>query len=138
MKNKLFFTIIKFAMLILGVATLIPMFAIDINSVDALLYCVYGYIGIAVLVLLVMAVANMGKSGGGMHLGLIVGGVIAVVAVVSYFVLASTSSVTLADGSVITDELVLKGTDTMLYTSYAAFALLVLVMVFGEIRNSFK
>jgi len=42
MKNKLFFTIIKFALLILGVATLIPMFAIDINSVDALLYCVYG------------------------------------------------------------------------------------------------
>ncbi len=138
MKNKMLYTIIKVILLVGAVASMIPMFTTDINSVDALLFCVYGYIALAIVALVVLALANIGKSSGGSYLGVIVGAILVAVAVGSYYLFASAEPITLADKTVIDSVLTLKGTDVMLYTSYASFALLVLVVVFGEIRNSFK
>lgn len=138
MNSKYIYTTIKIILLVGALASLIPMFTVDINSVDALLYCVYGYIALAVVALVVLALANIGKSSGGSHIGAIVGVVLAAVAVASYYLLASAEPIVLADKTVIDSELALKGTDVMLYTAYASFALLVLVVVFGEIRNSLK
>ena len=137
MKTPIAFTIIKAILLLGAVATLIPMFTVGVESVDALLYCVYGYIGLAVLALLVLGLANLGKSSGGSYIGASVAVVLAAVAVASYYLLANDQPIELAKET-ITDGFILKGTDVMLYTSYASFALLILVVIVGEIRNSFK
>ncbi len=129
--------ILKFILLVLGVAALIPMLVVDINSVDMILVYTYILFAIAVVAAVVMTAVNFGKSSNNSKIGVIVFGLLLVVTVVSYFA-ASTDPVTLADGTVEDSVAALKLTDTLLYVTYAAFAAVVVLLIGGEIRNSIK
>lgn len=138
MKNQKFYTVLKAALLILGLASLLPMFVSDINNVDLMLYCAYAYIGLALVILVVLMAANMGKNPGGSKIGTWVAVATAVVAVIVHFTVSAAEPVALADGSIVDDKMTLTLTDTMLYTAYATFAGVVVAMIYGVIRNAFK
>ena len=129
--------ILKFILLVLGVAALIPMLVVDINSVDMILVYTYILFAIAVVAAVVMTAVNFGKSSNNSKIGVIVFGLLLVVTVVSYFA-ASTDPVALADGTVEDSVAALELTDTLLYVTYAAFAAVVVLLIGGEIRNSIK
>ena len=138
MKNQKFYTVLKAALLVLGLASLLPMFLTDINNVDLMLYCAYAYIGLALVILVVLMAANMGKNPGGSKIGTWVAVATAVVAVIVHFTVSAADPVALADGSIVDDKMTLTLTDTMLYTAYATFAGVVVAMIYGVIRNAFK
>ncbi|MBQ8863452.1 MAG: hypothetical protein IJ014_01745 [Rikenellaceae bacterium] len=138
MKNQKFYTVLKAALLVLGLASLLPMFLSDINNVDLMLYCAYAYIGLALVILVVLMAANMGKNPGGSKIGTWVAVATAVVAVIVHFTVSAADPVALADGSIVDDKMTLTLTDTMLYTAYATFAGVVVAMIYGVIRNAFK
>ena len=127
----------KFILLILGVVALIPMFVVDINSVDMILGYTYVLFAIAVLAAVVMTAVNFGKSNNNSKIGIVVFGLLIVATVIAYFA-ASTDPVALADGTVEDSLFALKLTDTLLYVTYAAFAAVVVLLIGGEIRNSIK
>ena len=129
--------ILKFILLILGVAALMPMLFVDINSVDMILGYTYVLFAIAVVAAIVMTAVNFGKSNNNSKIGIIVFGLLIVAAVVAYFT-ASSDPVALADGTVEDSLFALKLTDTLLYVTYAAFAAVVVLLIGGEIRNSIK
>ena len=81
MKNQKIFTAIKAILLVLGLASLLPMFTVDINSVDLMLYCAYAFIGIAIVSLVGLMAFNIGKNPGGSKIGTWVAIATAVVAV---------------------------------------------------------
>ena len=138
MKNQKFYTVLKAALLVLGLASLLPMFLTDINNVDLMLYCAYAFIGLALVIMVVLTVANMGKNPGGSKIGTWVAVATAVAAVIVHFTVSAADPVALADGSIVDDKMTLTLTDTMLYTAYATFAGVVVAMVYGVIRNAFK
>lgn len=138
MKNQKLYTVIKAALLILGLASLLPMFLTDINNVDLMLYCAYAFIGLALVIMVVLTVANMGKNPGGSKVGTYVFAAIAVAAVAIHFLVSKDAPVALADGSIVDDKMILTLTDTMLFTAYATFVGVVVAMVFGVIRNALK
>lgn len=138
MKNQKIYTAIKAALLVLGLASLLPMFLTDINNVDLMLYCAYAFIGLALVIMVVLTVANMGKNPGGSKIGTWVAVATAVAAVIVHFTVSAADPVALADGSIVDDKMTLTLTDTMLYTAYATFAGVVVAMVYGVIRNALK
>ena len=138
MKNQKFYTVLKAALLVLGLASLLPMFVSDINNVDLMLYCAYAFIGLALVIMVVLTVANMGKNPGGSKIGTWVAVATAVAAVIVHFTVSAADPVALSDGSIVDDKMTLTLTDTMLYTAYATFAGVVVAMVYGVIRNAFK
>ena len=138
MKNQKIYTVIKAALLVLGLASLLPMFLTDINNVDLMLYCAYAFIGLALVIMVVLTVANMGKNPGGSKVGTYVFAAIAAAAVAIHFLVSKDAPVALADGSIVDDKMILTLTDTMLFTAYATFAGVVVAMVFGVIRNALK
>ena len=138
MKNQKIYTVIKAALLVLGLASLLPMFLTDINNVDLMLYCAYAFIGLALVIMVVLTVANMGKNPGGSKVGTYVFAAIAVAAVAIHFLVSKDAPVALADGSIVDDKMILTLTDTMLFTAYATFVGVVVAMVFGVIRNALK
>ncbi len=138
MKNQKIYTAIKAALLVLGLASLLPMFLTDINNVDLMLYCAYAFIGLALVIMVVLTVANMGKNPGGSKVGTYVFAAIAVAAVAIHFLVSKDAPVALADGSIVDDKMILTLTDTMLFTAYATFVGVVVAMVFGVIRNALK
>ena len=89
MKNQKLYTVIKAALLILGLASLLPMFLTDINNVDLMLYCAYAFIGLALVIMVVLTVANMGKNPGGSKVGTYVFAAIAVAAVAIHFLVSN-------------------------------------------------
>ncbi len=129
--------ILKFVLLLLGVATLIPMLAIDTNSVDMMLDYTYVLFAIAVVAAIVMTAINFGKSNNNSKIGIIVFGLLIVAVVVAYL-LSSPEPITLASGKVEDSATTLKLTDTLLYVTYAAFTAVVVLLIGGEIRNSIK
>jgi hypothetical protein len=138
MKNQKIYTAIKAALLVLGLASLLPMFLTDINNVDLMLYCAYAFIGLALVIMVALTVANMGKNPGGSKVGTYVFAVIAAAAVAIHFFVSKDAPVALADGSIVDDKMILTLTDTMLFTAYATFAGVVAAMIFGVIRNALK
>lgn len=138
MKNQKLYTVIKATLLLLGLASLLPMFLTDINNVDLMLYCAYAFIGLALVIMVVLTVANMGKNPGGSKVGTYVFAAIAVAAVAIHFLVSKDAPVALADGSIVDDKMILTLTDTMLFTAYATFVGVVVAMVFGVIRNALK
>jgi hypothetical protein len=138
MKNQKIYTAIKAALLVLGLASLLPMFLTDINNVDLMLYCAYAFIGLALVIMVALTVANMGKNPGGSKVGTYVFAVIAAAAMAIHFFVSKDAPVALADGSIVDDKMILTLTDTMLFTAYATFAGVVVAMLFGVIRNALK
>lgn len=129
--------ILKFVLLLVGVATLLPMLMGNVNNVDFILNYAYLLFAVAILSVVILTALNFGKGGGGSKYGMFVFGGLIVAVVVSYL-LAGTTPVTIADGSVIDSVATLKLSDTLLYVTYAVFAAVVLLLIGGEIRNSIK
>ena len=138
MKNQKIYTVIKAALLVLGLASLLPMFLTDINNVDLMLYCAYAFFGLALVIMVALTVAYMGKNPGGSKVGTYVFAAIAAAAVAIHFLVSKDAPVALADGSIVDDKMILTLTDTMLFTAYATFAGVVAAMIFGVIRNALK
>ncbi len=96
------------------------------------------YLGLAVVLTVVMTAMNMGKGRSNSNIGLWVFGGLAVLGVIFYFVVASSATVTGADGTVFDNVFTLKISDTMLYLAYAAGGLTILFLLWGEIRKALK
>ncbi len=110
----------------------------DNANVGPMLLAAAGLLGLGVLLLVVMTIANMGKGRSNSKIGLFVFGGLAVVGIILYFVMASASPVTGADGTVFDNEFTLKITDTMLYTTYIALGLTVVFLLWGVVRKALK
>jgi hypothetical protein len=107
------------------------------GGADILLGITYAYLIISAVVLIGMVIYNFGKGRGNSRIGLIVYGVMAVLAVILYFV-GSANSLTGADGTVYDHVFTLKSTDMMLYLTYAALGVVVVILLWGEIRKAIK
>ncbi len=129
--------ILKYVLLLAGAATLIPMIS-NSENVDLMLNCGYLFLGLAIVSTVVLTAMNFGKDSNGSKVGLFVFAALAVVVVLCYFVFSSDAVVLGSDGTAFDVSTTLKWTDTLLYTTYISFAALVVLLVFGEIRNSFK
>ncbi len=129
--------ITKYVFLLLGLLTLVPMLAVNVESVDMMLYVAYVYFAFALLATVVFTFVNMGKSSNGSKIGIYVFGALIVVGVISYF-LSSATPVPNSDGTWFTSAGELKATDTLLYMTYISFAALILILIGGEIKNSLK
>ncbi len=108
------------------------------GGADIMLLIAAIYLGIGILVLVGMTIANMGKGRSNSKLGLWVFGGMALVGVILYFVAASSLPVTGADGTVFDNVFTLKITDTMLYLTYAALGVTVIALLGGVIRQAVK
>ena len=131
-------SIILYVLLAISVLSIIPAFIYGEDGLDFMLYWTYILLAIGVLAAIVMSVINLGKNPGGSKTALY--GVIAVVVVlaVSYF-LSSTEPVSISGGKdLYTDTFGLRLTDMGLYTTYFALIAAIVVVIAGEIRNSFK
>jgi hypothetical protein len=106
-------------------------------KVDFMLWVAFVYLILAVGVLVVMMIMNLGKSKGNSKLGLVVYGVMIVAAVILYFV-GSAKALTGADGTVFDHVFTLKSTDMMLYLTYIALIAVVGILLWGEIRKAIK
>ena len=96
------------------------------------------YLGLAVVLTVVMTAMNMGKGRSNSNIGLWGFGGLAVLGVIFYFVVASSATVTGADGTVFDNVFTLKISDTMLYLAYAAGGLTILFLLWGEIHKALK
>jgi hypothetical protein len=108
------------------------------GGADIMLALAAVYLGVGLLVLVGMTLANMGKGRGDSKLGLYVFGGLAIVGVILYFVAASSTSVIGADGTVFDDMFTLKITDTMLYLTYIALGVTVVALLGGVVRQALK
>ena len=109
----------------------------DDVGANLMLWIAYIYLGIAVVAMVALTIANMGKGRNNSKLGLFVYGAVVVAAVVLYFVGSSTAVVG-ADGTVFDDAFTLKTTDMMLYLAYGALGATVVFLLIGEIRKAIK
>lgn len=128
--------IVEAVLLVLGVVSLIPML-INTNSVDAMLFCAYAYCGVALISTIVLSVWNLCKSSNKSKLGFIVFGGCILMLVCTY-AFGNTTPVAGSDGTIYDSILDLKVSDMILYSSYIGFALAIVLLIAGEIKNSFK
>jgi hypothetical protein len=108
------------------------------GGADIMLALAAVYLGVGLLTLVGMTLANMGKGRSNSKLGVYVFGGMAVVGIILYFVAASSVPVIGADGTVFDDLFTLKITDTMLYLTYAALGVTVVALLEGVIRQAIK
>ena len=96
------------------------------------------YLIIAIAVMVVMMVMNIGKSKGNSKIGLFVFGACAVLAVVFYVAFSSAAPITDAGNNVYDDVFTLKIADTMLYLAYLTLGGCILFMLAGEVWKALK
>ncbi len=108
------------------------------GGADVMLLIAAIYLGAAVLALVGMTVANMGKGRSNSKLGLYVFGGLALLAVVIYFTIAKDVTVIGADGKVFDSIFELKISDTMLYTCYVALGVTVVSLLYGVVSKALK
>ena len=131
-------SIILYVLLAISLLSVIPAFIYGADGVDYMLYWTYILLGIGVLAAIVMSAINLGKNPGGGKTALVGLAVVAVVLVVSYF-LSSTDPIPISGGKELyEDKFGLILSDMGLYTTYFALAAGIIVVIAGEIRNSFK
>lgn len=128
--------IVEAVLLVLGVASLIPMFS-NSDSVDMMLYCAYAYVGVALIATIVLTALNMGKSANKSKIGFVVFGACVLVLVGTYM-FGNVTPVLGSDGTVFDSIAELKTADMILYSNYIGFAAAIVLLIAGEIRNSFK
>jgi hypothetical protein len=108
------------------------------GGADVMLTIAAIYLAIALVVWIVLALMNVGKSkGGNGGLNMAVFGGLIVLAVVFWF-MGKSDSVIGADGTVYDSAGVLKAVDMGLYLAYAAVFFAVVVMLWGTVRKALK
>lgn len=131
-------SIILYVLLAISVLSIVPTLIYGADGVDYMLYWAYILLGVGVLAAVVMSVVNMGKNSGGSKMALIGLGVVAVALVISYF-MSSGDPISISGGKdTYDDKFGLIATDMGLYTTYFALIAAIVIVVVGEIRNSFK
>ena len=134
---KKILNVVEILLLAVGVLSVV-LWLSGASDVDMMLYVAYVYLAIAAVAAIVMTAMNMGKSNNKNKIGLYVFGLLAILAVVFYFTLASAAPVTGPDGTVYDNALTLKLTDTMLYLAYASLGGLLVFLLAGEIWKALK
>jgi ABC-type amino acid transport system permease subunit len=108
------------------------------GGADVMLTIAAIYLGLALVVWIVLALMNLGKTkGGNGRLNLIVFGGLAVLAVVLWF-FAGSETVVGADGKLFDNVGTLKAVDMGLYLAYIALGITVAVMLWGTVRKALK
>jgi len=108
------------------------------GGADIMLTIAAIYLVLGLVVLIGLALANMGKSRGSSKLGLYVFGGIAALAVIIYAAIAKADVIVGADGKVYDDVFTLKITDTMIYVTYVALAVIIVALLWGVVRKAIK
>ncbi len=109
------------------------------GGADIMLLIAAIYLGLGVLALVGMTLANMGKGRSNSKLGLYVFGGLAVAGIIIYFAFAKDVTVIGADKTKVFDDVfTLKITDTMLYLTYFALGVTVVSLLGGVIRQALK
>ncbi|MDR2894760.1 MAG: hypothetical protein LBU97_04795 [Alistipes sp.] len=108
------------------------------GGADVMLAIAAAYLVIGLVVLVGLTIANMGKGRSNSKIGLWVFGGVAILAVIAYFTVAKAQTVIGADGKVFDSVFELKITDTMLYVTYVAVAVAIVVLLGGVVRKALK
>ncbi|MCC8019817.1 MAG: hypothetical protein LIO85_08620 [Rikenellaceae bacterium] len=130
-------SILKYLLLAISVVALIVVAVNGEDGVSFLLNWAYILFGIGVVVTVLLPLFNLAQNPRG-ALRSLIGLVVVVVVVGIAWAMASTEPVVNSAGGYFTNYGELKISDTGLITTYIAFGLAVIVVVLGEIRNSFK
>lgn len=133
-----FIPILKYVLL--GISAMLMLawiFILPAGNVDALLYWCYGLLGLAVALIVVLPLANIIRNPKGAMRSIIGLSVLAALSVV-FFSLGSQEPVVNSAGGFFDERFTLKISDMGLYLTYVALAATVVVVVWGEIRNSLK
>lgn len=128
--------LIKIILLIASALSVLLYFTGSVE-VDLMLWCMYAFLGIAVLIAILMPVVNLiqnPKAAAGSLLGL---AIVAVVIIIAYS-LSSEMPIPNSAGGFFEDPTVLKISDTGLYATYAAFVAAIATIFGGEIIRLFK
>ncbi|MCD7969642.1 MAG: hypothetical protein LUF87_04750 [Alistipes sp.] len=134
---KKILAILKYALLAISVIVVAIVMINGEASVDTILNWSYVLFGLAVVVTLFFPILNLAQNPKGALRSLIGLALLVVVVGVAY-ALAGTTPVPNSEGGFFTNTTELKVSDTGLITTYIALALAIIVVVAGEIRNSFK
>jgi len=126
-----------YALLLLGLISMLPAILYGENAVDTMLIYTYCLLGLGVLIAVGMSIINIGKNPGGATKALIGIGIIAVVLVISYF-LSSTEPMMLAQGKLYDNEFGLILSDMGIYTTYFMMAAALFVAFMTAIKSSIK
>lgn len=130
-------SILKYLLLAISVVALIVVAVNGEDGVSFLLNWAYILFGIGVVVTVLLPLFNLAQNPRG-ALRSLIGLAVVVVVVGIAWAMASTEPVVNSAGGYFTNYGELKISDTGLITTYIAFGLAVIVVVLGEIRNSFK
>lgn len=138
---KKILAITKYALLAISVVALAYVMFSGEESVDSAVGLILNWaailLGLAVVATVVLPLLNLAQNPKGAMRSLIGIGIVVVVLAIAY-AMSSTEPVVNSAGGFFTDPTMLKITDTELYTTYIALGAAILVVVAGEIRNSFK
>ncbi len=107
-------------------------------NVVPMLVATAGFLGLAILLLVGMTIANMGKGRSNSKIGLFVFGGLALIAVILYFTVAKDITIIGADGKPFDDPFTLKIADTMLYLTCNALGITVVALLGGVVRKAVK
>ncbi|MCD8101608.1 MAG: hypothetical protein LUD76_03625 [Alistipes sp.] len=130
-------SLLKYLLLAVSVVAVIVVAVNGEDGVGFILNWAYIMFGIGVVVTILLPLFNLAQNPRG-ALRSLIGLAVVVVVVGIAWAMASTEPVVNSAGGYFTNHGELKISDTGLITTYIAFGLAVLVVVLGEIRNSFK
>ncbi|MCC8035157.1 MAG: hypothetical protein LIO77_04385 [Rikenellaceae bacterium] len=134
---KKILSLIKYVLLAISVVALIFVFVRGEGGVPMILNWAYVLFIIAVAITILFPLFNIATNPRGAMRSLI--GLLVVVVVLGIaYAMSSTEPVTNSAGGFFTNPTELKISDTGLITTYIALGVAFLVVIFGEIRNSFK
>ena len=138
-----YLSIIKYVLLALSAVSilLLPVMGgmeggVD-KSVGLMLIWAYVLLGLTIVITLLMPLVNLIKNPGNALRSMLGLGIL-VVAIGVCYALSSDTPVVNSAGGFFEDKLALRLSDTGLYAAYFALAATIVVVIFGEIRNSFK
>jgi len=109
------------------------------GGTDIMLTIAAVYLVLGLVVLVGLALANMGKGRGNSKIGMYVFGGIALLTVLFYFTVAKSDTIIGADATMVFDDpFTLKITDALLYVTYVAVGVTIIALLWGVIRKAIK
>lgn len=130
--------LVKYLFLAIGAATLFTLFFMNEDAAAGIMLTwAYILLGLTVVVTLLMPLINLAKNPKGAVRSLVGLAIVVVVLGVCY-AMSSDAPIVNSAGGYFDNPAELKLSDTGLYAAYFAMAATILVVIYGEIRNSFK
>lgn len=123
--------------LLIGSALSVLLYFVGAVDVDLMLWCMYAFLGIAILFALVMPLASLAKNPKA-AVGSLLGVAAVAVVIIAAYLLSSDMPIPNSGGGFFEDPTVLKISDTGLFATYAAFIIAIVAIIGGEIHSLFK